>query len=183
MTIALEPPEPADRALAGAEIAFRAPLAADDAPARLLFDRAFGPGRFAKTAERLREGNRLDRERSLLVESVKESRLIGAAQIWPIAIGSASAVLLGPFAIAPEWQAQGLGAALMQALLDGLDAAGRPAALLVGDRAYYGRFGFEPAGDAVRLPGPVDQNRVLIRAAPSCEAWAGPVRADPPAQR
>jgi predicted N-acetyltransferase YhbS len=143
-----------------------------------LIERAFGPGRFVKTAERLREGNTPRRDLSLVAWAVGEA--VGCVRMWPIHIGSSPAVLLGPFAVDDAWRSQGLGAQLIEAACAAAERANVGVVLLVGDEPYFARFGFEivPAGRAV-LPGPVDGRRVLWRALRpgALEGVAGSVRA------
>ena len=131
---------------------------ADDAIAvEALVLAAFGPGRFAKTAERLRErapvaAGFVAREGGVL---------LGSARLWSITIGGTPALFLGPIAVAAENRRAGLGAELVQACLTRAAEAGL-GVLLVGDAPYFGRFGFAVAPD-VRLNGPVDPRRVLWR--------------------
>lgn len=137
---------------------------ADAAAVESLVLAAFGPGRFAKTAERLREGT------SPVMGLVARdgAAVIASVRLWPIRIGDHSAVFLGPIAVAAGRRSGGLGADLVQACLNHAASAGL-GVLLVGDLAYFSRFGFLHAADA-RLPGPVDQTRVLWRGpAPSPE--------------
>lgn len=117
---------------------------------------AFGPGRFARTAERLREG-------SVHVAGFvghQDGRVIGSVRLWPIKIGNTGALFLGPIAVKASRRNAGLGAELVQACIDHAHMTGTGGVLLVGDSAYFERFGFKPAPDAV-LPGPVDRGRVL----------------------
>lgn len=118
---------------------------------------AFGPGRFAKTAERLRE------RAGVAAGFVIRSRgvVIGSVRLWNIRLGDRAAVFLGPIAVEASLRSGGMGAALVGACLE---QAGEAGVLLVGDPPYFSRFGFEPAPLA-RLPGPVDQRRVLWRGA------------------
>lgn len=145
-----------------------------------LIDRAFGPGRYAKSAERLREGNapRLD----LSVCAWDGQALVGCARQWPILIGQTPAVFLGPFAVEKAWRSRGLGAALI-VRADRLSAeAGEGLTLLVGDMAYFGQFGFQQTTPgSVILPGPVDPRRVLWRAHRdgALEGVSGRVRIEP----
>jgi len=118
---------------------------------------AFGPGRFAKTAERLRE-------RAAIVAGFVArdgERLLGSVRLWSIAIDGAPALFLGPIAVAADNRKAGLGAELVQACLGHAAEAGL-GVLLVGDVPYFGRFGFTTAPE-VRLPGPVDPRRLLWR--------------------
>lgn len=127
-----------------------------------LIDAAFGPGRYAKAAERLREGNTPDLTLSMV--AIEDGRVVGCSRIWPIHIGARPALLLGPFAVADEWRSKGLGAALIEKCCQASDAAGHDLILLVGDAPYFSKLGFHPvpAGD-IRLPGPVDARRVQVR--------------------
>lgn len=131
---------------------------ADDAAAvEALVLAAFGPGRFAKTAERLRE--RAPVAAGFVAREGAE--LLGSVRLWSITIGGMPALFLGPIAVAADNRRAGLGAELVQACLARAAEAGR-GVLLVGDAPYFGRFGFAPATD-VRLTGPVDPRRVLWR--------------------
>src|SRR3989442_7834348 len=76
-----------------------------------LIARAFGPGRYAKAAERLREGNRPLPDLSFVARQADE--IIGCVRLWPIQVGGAPALLLGPFAVGEACRGQGLGAALI----------------------------------------------------------------------
>lgn len=131
-----------------------------DAPAvEALVLAAFGPGRFAKTAERLRE-------RAAVVAGFVArdgERPLGSVRLWSITIGGTPALFLGPIAVAAANRKAGLGADLVQACLNWAADRGI-GVLLVGDTPYFGRFGFTVAPD-VRLPGPVDPRRVLWRGA------------------
>ena len=118
---------------------------------------AFGPGRFAKTAERLREGAEVDA--GFVIRD--DGAVIGSVRLWQIRVGETPALFLGPIAVEASVRSGGMGAALVQACLE---HAGETAVLLVGDPPYFSRFGFRPAPSA-RLTGPVDQRRVLWRGA------------------
>ena len=125
---------------------------------------AFGPGRFAKTAERLRERAHI----AAGFVAREDDQVIGSVRLWAITIGGVPALFLGPIAVSAESRRVGLGADLVQACVD---HAGSVGILLVGDLPYFGRFGFELAPE-VQLTGPVDQGRVLWRGK---SAPAGPV--------
>lgn len=127
-----------------------------------LIERAFGPGRFVKTAERLRETNTPRHDLSLVAWAGGEA--VGCVRLWPIHIGDSPAVLLGPFAVDDAWRSRGLGALLIESACAAAERAGLGLVLLVGDAAYFQKLGFEPVppGRAV-LPGPVDARRVLWR--------------------
>lgn len=126
----------------------------------VLLDRAMGPDRFLKSSERLREG-RLPAAGLALVAR-DEGGLIGTVRLWNVAAGRCDALLLGPLAVAPERQGEGLGGKLMRAALNRAAMLGHRAVILVGDAAYYGRFGFETAlTTRLLMPGPVDRRRFL----------------------
>lgn len=145
--------------------------AADAAAVAGLIARAFGPGRFAKTAERLREGN----HPALALVARDGPAVVGCVRLWPIRVGEVVALLLGPFAVEASHRDQGLGAELIEAACAQAKEDGWNHVLLVGDEPYYGRFGFTAARD-VALPGPVDQRRVLARALVDAEPLRGIVR-------
>jgi len=119
---------------------------------------AFGPGRLAKTAERLREGS----QPVAGVVARHGGRVVGSVRLWPIAVGGTPAAFLGPIAVDAAWRKGGLGARLVEAACEAAMRLGLPAILLVGDTPYFGRFGFVRA-EGVTLPGPVDPRRVLIK--------------------
>jgi len=128
---------------------------ADAASVEALVMAAFGPGRFAKTAERIREHAGVT---AGFVARVN-GRVIGAVRLWSILVGDQPALFLGPITVSAHSRKGGLGADLVQACID---HAGTTGILLVGDAPYFSRFGFRPAS-AARLLGPVDQRRVLWR--------------------
>ncbi|WP_294541121.1 N-acetyltransferase [uncultured Rhodoblastus sp.] len=134
---------------------------AADLPAiRKLEARAFGPGRFAKTAYRLREGVAPDWTLSYLARI--GGMLVGANTLTRIAIGGAPALLLGPLTVEEAFRTRGLGEALAQKSLDTARAAGHKLVILVGDPPFYERLGFSrtPFG-RFQFPGPVDPARLL----------------------
>jgi predicted N-acetyltransferase YhbS len=140
-----------------------------DVPAReALLDEAFGAARFAKTAERLREG-RLPAN-GLAFAASENDRVVGTVRLWSVAAGeSRPALLLGPLAVAGSHRGRGIGAALMRRALREARRHGHAAVLLVGDAPYYARFGFSAAKTAaLRLPGPYERERLL-----GCELVAG----------
>ncbi|WP_395943172.1 GNAT family N-acetyltransferase [Brevundimonas sp.] len=131
---------------------------------------AFGPGRFAKTAERLREGSRP----TAGFVARHDGRIVGSVRLWPVVIGETAGLFLGPIAVDAANRSDGLGAELVQACLDQARTLDVGGVLLVGDRAYFERFGFVGAPEAI-LPGPVNRRRVLWMPT-KVEAVSGPVR-------
>jgi predicted N-acetyltransferase YhbS len=123
--------------------------------------RVFGPGRFVRTAYRVREGTP-DVSAFCRVAEL-DGRIIAAIRMTEIAIGGrGEALMLGPLAVDPMFAGQGYGRRLIAESMDAARSAGRELVLLVGDMPYYGRFGFVPVprGQIV-LPGPVDPARLL----------------------
>jgi predicted N-acetyltransferase YhbS len=125
---------------------------------------SFGPGRFAKSAYRLREGVAPVAGLSFVaVEQVGEEEVLrGSVRFWPIRVGGHEELLLGPLAVQGNQRGRGIGIALMQAGLEAARQGPWRGVLLVGDEPYYTKVGFSrlPPG-RVKFPGPVDQNRVL----------------------
>ena len=142
-----------------------------------LVDRAFGPGRFAKTAERIRERARLRHELSICAWSGET--LAGAVRQWSILVGETPAVFLGPIAVDTAERHRGLGAGLMRRAVAASQGAGERLMLLVGDMSLFAQFGFEvvPPGRVI-LPGPADPRRVLwlARNGHGLDGVSGPVR-------
>ena len=125
-----------------------------------LIDRAFGPGRFAKTAERLREACAAHPELSVCAW-VGET-LAGAVRLWPARIGDQPALFLGPIAVEGALRRHGLGAELVEHACARARHVGECVIILVGDPGFFGPLGFEPVPfGRVTLPGPVDPRRLL----------------------
>jgi len=124
-----------------------------------LYDLCFAPGREALSSYRLRDGvppvDRLCR-----VARDPDNILAGAIRYWPIHVGAHDALLLGPVAVHPTRQGEGLGGALMQDSLAIAWELGWPRVLLVGDAPYYSRFGFTRL-DGVEMPPPTNTDRIL----------------------
>ena len=133
----------------------------EDAQAIAALNQAcFGPGRFAKSAYRLREG--VEPENALGFVAGEGGMLLGSVRFWPILVGGECALLLGPLAVQSQLRGRGIGIALMKAGIETAKSSDFAAILLVGDEPYYARAGFArlPPG-RVRFPGPVDAARVL----------------------
>lgn len=141
-----------------------------------LIDRAFGPGRFTKVSERVREFATFAPELSVCAWA--QGRLLGVARMWRVRVGGRPVVFLGPFAVEQGERNAGFGARLIARACEAAAASGASHVLLVGDEAYFGRVGFSTAaGRQVVMPGPVDQRRVLVRALrPDAGELAGPVQ-------
>jgi predicted N-acetyltransferase YhbS len=122
---------------------------------------AFGPGRFARSAYRIREG--IPPIGALSLAAWREGAIVGGIRFTAISVGGREGgVLLGPLVVDPVHSGQGIGRGLIEAGLDGAKRQGFSFVLLVGDMPYYGRFGFKPVPPGqITLPGPVDPARVL----------------------
>jgi predicted N-acetyltransferase YhbS len=126
-----------------------------------LHERTFGPGRFARTAARLREGAGHLPELSFTARV--GSLLVGSVRLTPVRIGDTKALLLGPLTVEPPFRERGVGLALMKRALADARDKGHRLVVLVGDEPYYARAGFKsiPKGQA-KMPGPVDPARLLV---------------------
>jgi predicted N-acetyltransferase YhbS len=126
-----------------------------------LLDRVWGPARWQKTAERLREGRKPAEGLSFVAE--ENGCVVGTVRLWRVCAGPAQpALLLGPLAVEEARRGLGTGTALTQRAIAAARRLGHQAVLLVGDARYYGRFGFsaEKTG-ALWLPGPFARHRLL----------------------
>jgi predicted N-acetyltransferase YhbS len=140
----------------------RAERTGDEAAVESLVDQGFGPGRFAKTAYRLREGVAPEARLSFVAEDNEAQALLGSVRFWPVSIGGSLCLLLGPLAVVPRLRGRGIGIGLMERGIEEARQLGYEAVILVGDEPYYAKVGFArlPPG-RVRFPGPVDPDRIL----------------------
>ena|SRR5882672_8748705 len=133
----------------------------DALPIERLHERTFGPGRYARSAYRLREGrgHALDLSFTARVGTL----LVGSLRMTPICIGDTPALLLGPLTVEPPFRAHGIGSALIERALKHAKAKDHKLVVLVGDEPFYGKAGFKriPKG-RVKMPGPVDPERLLV---------------------
>jgi predicted N-acetyltransferase YhbS len=126
-----------------------------------LHERTFGPGRYARTAYRIREG------RGHLLDLSFTARIgtlmVGSLRLTPICIGETPALLLGPLTVEPPFRSHGIGRALIERALSDAKSKGHKLVVLVGDEPFYGKLGFKliPKGQ-VKMPGPVDPARLLV---------------------
>ena len=123
--------------------------------------RTFGPGRFAKSAYRIRE--EVDHIPELSFIARVGTLLVGSVRLSPVVIGTTPALLLGPLTVEPPFRVRGIGQKLIERALAEAKGRGHRLVVLVGDEPYYGKAGFKriPKG-LVALPGPVDPARLLI---------------------
>jgi predicted N-acetyltransferase YhbS len=143
-----------------APFAIRAERASDVIAREALLDACFGASRFARTCQRLRDG-RMPAE-GLAFSAVRQGRVIGTVRLWHVSAGGRPALVLGPLAVDPACRDLGVGAALMRHTLAAAAARGHGAVILLGDAAYYARFGFSPCKTSeLALPGPFERDRLL----------------------
>lgn len=151
-----------------------------DAAIEALHADVFGPGRFARTAFRVREGCPADRRFSFV--ALREGNLAGSVRLTPVSIGAGRAFLLGPLCVLKSIQGIGIGKALVRHAIDAVWAGAGLPVFLVGDPPYYAPLGFGRASSGVRMPGPVDYARLLVAWPDGVAAHAvydGVVRGEP----
>ncbi|MDF1686653.1 MAG: putative N-acetyltransferase YhbS [Parvibaculaceae bacterium] len=157
----------------------------DRSDVEALLNRAFGPGRYAKTAYRLREGVRALEDLNFVAwcddvgadgtssdvssTSGHAAHMVGSLRFWPVLLGQTPAIMLGPLAMDPTVRGQGGGLKLMGHALDVARDKGHKLVILVGDAPYYAKVGFKPVPQGqIVMPGPVDASRLLV-----CELTPG----------
>ncbi|MEH6524522.1 MAG: N-acetyltransferase [Sneathiella sp.] len=128
-----------------------------------LLEKCFGSERFKKTAYKIREKLEPIRELSFIVK--ESDKLLATIRYWPIIIGKhTEALLLGPIAVEPERQGEGLGVSLIRKSLQVAKDLDYQIVILVGDPEYYEQFGFTSAAENnLSLPGPVEDRRFLVK--------------------
>ena len=127
----------------------------------MLLDNAFGYDRHKRTAYLLRQGMLVIDHLSFA--ATDRGILVGSIQCWPVAIAGVPLILVGPVAVSPERQKQGIGKMLVNKALNAIVPADQPM-VMIGDPEYYSRFGF--VADETRgwtLPGPWERHRLLLR--------------------
>lgn len=140
--------------------------ACDAAQIEFLLDAAFGSGRFLKPSYHLRRDTKPLEQLSFVARS--GGAVVGTVRFTPVHIKdqlfskTVKALFLGPLAVSPKLQSEGIGGKLMRRALEAAKAAGHNNILLVGDYSYYQRFGFKPASSRrIGLPGRQGENRLL----------------------
>ena len=83
----------------------------------------------------------------LSLVAVADDEVVGHVVCTRATVGGRPALGLGPLSVRPDRQRQGFGQALVHAVLEAADAMGEPLVGLLGDPAYYARFGFRPAAE------------------------------------
>ena len=147
----------------GHDVRVRAETPADIAARDALLDRAMGPKWRRKASHRLRRG-RIPAESLAFVADDAAGRVVGTVRLWSVTAGEGglAALLLGPLAVDPAVKSAGIGSALMRHAVEEARRLGHRAILLVGDAAYYGRFGFTAdRTGSLSMPGPYERERFL----------------------
>ena len=136
-----------------------------DVPARdALLERAMARKWRKKTSEKLRRGRR-PAEGLAFVARDADGCVAGSVRLWDVALGEGgpAALLLGPLAVDPSLRSAGIGSALMYHAIAEAARLGHRAIILVGDVAYYSRFGFSAAKTGtLAMPGPYERERLLL---------------------
>lgn len=122
---------------------------------------AFGPGRFTKSSQRIREQGPHDRSLSFICADRGET--IASVRMTPIRAGGVNGHLLGPLAVRPSHKNMGIGRELVRIAIEAARRKGSEAVILVGDPPYYAPLGFQKvAYNALTFPAPTDPGRILV---------------------
>ena len=144
-------------------------LSCHDAAVEALSAKAFGPGRYARTAFRLREG--VVHENNLSFVALRNNQIVGSVRVTRILIGDRLALVLGPLVVESSCKNEGIGKQLMAESVQAAKNQDHELIILVGDEPYYRPFGFKRVTmGQITLPGPVDPARFLY-----CELQEGTV--------
>jgi len=166
MTVLIAP-RIADPTQTIAGVRFAAERPQDRASVDALVDDAFGPGRFAKTSERVREQSPARLDLSICAwaaDGTDGEELVGAVRQTPVRIGETPALFFGPIATRTDQRGHGVGAALTELACEAGSAAGETLVILIGAIGFFQPLGFEqvPQG-RVSLGWPTDYARLLWR--------------------
>ncbi len=116
----------------------------DVAAVRDLNRRAFGQDQESNIVDALRANGAA----LLSLVATVNDQVVGHIMYSPLSIGgNVMGVALGPMAVLPERQRQGIGSKLIEAGNRKLKNAGCPFIIVVGHANYYPRFGFRPASE------------------------------------
>ena len=139
----------------------RPELPSDAEAVERLHERTFGPGRFAKSAYRLRE--QVEHIPELSFTARVGTLMVGSVRLSPVEIGETKALLLGPLTIEPPFRGRGIGRKLIARALEEARRKGHRLVVLVGDEPYYGASGFKTVEKGrIIMPGPADPARILV---------------------
>ena len=154
-----------------ADVAYLPEEPAHDAEIEHINAEAFGPGRFARAAYKIREGG--PHERALSFVATYDGAVIASVRMTRVAAGEGRGLLLGPLAVRPDYKNLGIGRQLVRIAVEAAQDAGAAVVVLVGDEPYYGPLGFSRVRRGqIEMPRPVDLGRIL-----ACELKPGAVAA------
>jgi len=119
----------------------RAATPADHTAVSAIVGAAFGRDAEAVLVDELRA----DGYARIELVAVSGGVVVGHVLLSELPLDGGAGLVLGPLAVVPGRQGEGIGTALVRAALDRARADGWPVVVLLGDPAYYGRFGFRPA--------------------------------------
>ena len=135
--------------------------ASHHAAIELINEEAFGPGRFARAAARIREQGPHDLALSFVCADRGET--IASVRMTPVLAGTVQGHLLGPLAVRPSHKNMGIGRELVRIAVEAARRTGSEGVILVGDPPYYMPLGFQKVRyDALKFPAPVDPGRILV---------------------
>jgi len=162
MSIVSSSPAGEPKAILASHIKIRSATPNDQGWIAALQARAFGPGRFARAAFRVRERLPLDPEFCLLAEI--DGVPVASVSMTPISLSGINGYLLGPLATDPKYRAKGAGRALVGEVTGRVLSSKKGGfVLLVGDEPYYAPLGYvQTQPNAIIFPGPVDPKRILV---------------------
>lgn len=144
-----------------ADVAYLPEQPAHDPEIEHINAEAFGPGRFARAAYRIREGG--PHERALSFVAIHDGGVAASVRMTRVAAGEGRALLLGPLAVRPAYKNMGIGRQLVRLAVAAAETAGAATVLLVGDEPYYGPLGFKKIRRGqLSMPRPVDLDRILV---------------------
>jgi predicted N-acetyltransferase YhbS len=124
--------------------------------------RAFGPGRFAKSSERVRERGAVAEPNLTRLALNEEGDVVGVCRIWRVRAGEAELYFLGPLAVDPAAQGESLGLMLAKEAIAAVRAIGGGGLIVVGAEAFFRQLGFTRAPEGrLSLPGPFAPERLL----------------------
>lgn len=170
------PSLPESRIMTSLDVDYLPETPAHDLDIEAINAEAFGPGRFAKAAYKIREGG--PHERGLSFVATCAGQAVASVRMTRVVAGQGSGLLLGPLAVRPAYKNLGIGKRLVAIGLQAAIKAGYAAVILVGDEPYYGPLGFKrfPHGK-ISLPRPVDLNRLLVHeiAPGAVDLFSGPL--------
>lgn len=137
----------------------------DEAAVAAIVERAFGRALEADLVASLRR----DGAAALSLVAEQEGRVLGHVLFSPVIIEGGdegfAAAALAPLAVLPAFQRLGIGSALVSAGLKRCREIGFSRVLVLGDPAYYQRFGFAPAAAVgIRFPGDVPEQAFMAMA-------------------